>query len=120
MPKISVAIITYNEEDKIIRCLDSVRSFADEIVVVDSFSEDRTVSICSDSGCRVFKKFFEGYGTQKQFAAAQALNDWVLSVDADEVLSPELQQELSDFSRKQEVPYNGYRFLFPCFIWEGY
>jgi glycosyltransferase involved in cell wall biosynthesis len=82
---------------------------------VDSFSADRTVSICRDSGCRVVEKIFEGYGTQKQFATDQALNDWVLSVDADEVLSPELQQELSDFSRKPEVPYNGYRIPFSLF-----
>jgi len=115
MPKISVTVITFNEEDNIRNCLDSVKSFADETVVVDSFSTDRTVSICRDSGCRVFERAFEGYGLQKQFAAEQTRNDWVLSVDADEVLSPELQNELSDFSREKEARFNGYDIPFSLY-----
>jgi glycosyltransferase involved in cell wall biosynthesis len=115
MPKISVIIITHNEEDKIRNCLNSLKSFADEIVVVDSFSGDRTVAICRDFSCRVIERVFDGYGAQKQFAMDQARNDWVLSLDADEVLSPELQNELSDFSLGNKIRFNGYNIPFSLY-----
>ncbi len=92
--KLSVVIIARNEEEIILRCLTSVKRVADEIVVVDSMSTDRTGEICRSNGCRVFQRVFDGYGTQKQFAVDQAQNDWILSVDADEVLTPELQEEI--------------------------
>jgi len=94
MTKLSVVIIACNEEEIILRCLDSVKRVADEIVVVDSMSADQTGEICRSYGCRVFRRAFDGYGKQKQFAVDQAENDWVLSVDADEVLTPELQDEI--------------------------
>jgi len=94
MPKLSVVIITFNEEANILRTLESVKSFADEIVVVDSISTDHTVSLCRDFGCRVYSREFDGYGTQKQFAVDQASNDWVFSIDADEVVTGELQKEI--------------------------
>jgi len=112
MPGISAVIIAKNEEDKIRRCLDSLKSFASEIVVVDSMSEDHTADICRDSGCRVFQREFDGYGNQKQFAVDKAVNDWVLSVDADEVLSSELQQELAGFAAKREPPFDAYKIPF--------
>jgi glycosyltransferase involved in cell wall biosynthesis len=115
MPRISITIITRNEEEKIQRCLDSVIPFADEIVVVDSMSADQTPSICRNSGCRVFERAFDGYGSQKQFAVDQARNDWVLSLDADEVLSDELQKELLDFTLKKDIPVNGYEIPFSLF-----
>jgi glycosyltransferase involved in cell wall biosynthesis len=94
MPKLSVVIITRNEERNILRCLESVEPMADEIVVVDSGSTDRTLQICRESGCKIFTREFDGYGSQKQFAVDQAFNDWVLSIDADEVLSEELTEEI--------------------------
>jgi glycosyltransferase involved in cell wall biosynthesis len=94
MAKLSVVIIARDEEEIIQRCLDSVRKVADDIVVIDSMSEDRTAEISRSFGCRVFPRIFDGYGSQKQFAVDQAENDWVLSVDADEVLTPELQDEI--------------------------
>ena len=94
MPRLSVVIITLNEETGILRTLESVKPVADEIVVVDSMSADRTAQICRDFGCRVIQRPFDGYGTQKQFAVDQASNDWVFSIDADEVVTPELQQEI--------------------------
>lgn len=112
MPPISAVIIAKNEEDKIRRCLDSLRSFAAEIVVVDSVSSDQTASICIEAGCRVFRREFDGYGSQKQFAVDQAVNDWVLSVDADEVLTPELQQELSIMSADKKLPFDAYTIPF--------
>lgn len=94
MNGISVTIITRNEEKNILRCLESVKPIAGEIVVVDSLSGDHTADICRSFGCRVFLREFDGYGSQKQFAVDQSQHDWVLSIDADEVLSPELQQEI--------------------------
>ena len=94
MPRLSVIIIARNEEHNILRCLESVKPVADEIVVVDSMSSDHTARLCSDFGCKVFQREFDGYGTQKQFAADQSTNDWVLSVDADEVVTTELRDEL--------------------------
>jgi glycosyltransferase involved in cell wall biosynthesis len=100
MAELSVVIITRNEEENIRRCLASVKPVAAEVVVVDSGSVDRTAEICREAGCRVFYREFDGYGMQKQFAVDQAKNDWVLSIDADEVLSPGLQQEINTLMNK--------------------
>ena len=75
MTGLSVIIITLNEEANILRTLKSVKPVADEIIVVDSHSSDRTAEICTEFGCRVIKRVFDGYGPQKQFAADQAVND---------------------------------------------
>jgi glycosyltransferase involved in cell wall biosynthesis len=93
MAKLSAVVITRNEERDIGRTLDAL-SFADEIVVVDSHSTDRTVEICAGRGARVLERTFDGYGSQKRFAVAQARHDWVLCVDADEVVSPELARSI--------------------------
>ena len=90
---LSLVVVTLNEEANIERCLRSV-PFADDIVVVDSFSTDRTVELAEKMGARVFKEKWRGFGPQKAYATAQAKNPWVLSLDADEALSPELQQEI--------------------------
>jgi glycosyltransferase involved in cell wall biosynthesis len=94
MMAISVAIITFNEEKNIARCLDSVKEIADEIVVVDSLSTDKTKNICLAYGVKWIEQPFLGYVEQKNFALAQTSNDWVLSLDADEALSETLQQEI--------------------------
>jgi len=91
--KISVFIITYNEEKIIEQCLKKL-IWADEIIVVDSKSSDNTVAICEKYGALVFLKDFENYGKQKQFALNKTKNNWVLSLDADEVLSDELINEI--------------------------
>ena len=91
MQKLSVAIITLNEERDIGRCLESVRNLADEIVVVDSFSIDKTEAICLEYGARFIQHRFEGYIEQKNYALSQASFSYVLSLDADEVLSDELK-----------------------------
>ncbi|WP_253696988.1 glycosyltransferase family 2 protein [Bdellovibrio bacteriovorus] len=90
---ISLVIITLNEEAHIERCIRSV-PFADDVVVVDSFSTDRTVEIAERCGARVFQEKWKGFGPQKAFATAQAKNPWVLALDADEALSPELAAEI--------------------------
>ncbi len=112
MPPISAVIIVKNEEDKIRHCLDSLKSFAAEIVVVDSGSADRTAELCREQGCRVFQREFDGYGSQKQFAVDQALNTWVFSVDADEVVTPGLQKELDELSSASEPGFDAYTIPF--------
>ncbi|WP_114778220.1 glycosyltransferase family 2 protein [Botryobacter ruber] len=103
---LSVVIITYNEEQNIARCLDSVEGIADDVVVVDSFSTDKTKAICLNRGVRFVERPFDGYVTQKNFANAQAAFPHILSLDADEVLSEELQQEVR--ALKQNWQLGGY------------
>jgi len=91
---ISAVIITFNEETNIRRCLESIK-WADEIVVVDSGSTDATLKICKEYGCRVFNHEWEGYARQKNFAVGSAsADDWILSLDADEEVTPELADEI--------------------------
>lgn len=93
MEKITVAIITKNEERNIRDCLESVK-WADEIVVVDNGSTDHTLSICKQYGARIFQEGWKGYSGQKNSAIEKAGNEWVLNLDADERVSPELRQEM--------------------------
>jgi glycosyltransferase involved in cell wall biosynthesis len=109
MTELSVVIITYNEEQNIARCLDSVKAIANEIVVVDSFSSDKTAEICKSYGCRFLTRGFKGYASQKQYAIDQAENDWVLLLDADEVVSNELSIEIQSLLLNDIIPYSGYR-----------
>lgn len=90
MPELSAVIIARNEAAVIRRCLDSLRSVADEVVVVDSGSEDETMQICIEWGANVVSRPFDDFVSQKNFAIQQARHDWVLSLDADEALSPQL------------------------------
>jgi glycosyltransferase involved in cell wall biosynthesis len=86
-------VITFNEEADLAECLDSL-SWCDEIVLVDSGSTDRTLEIAAKHRCRIFVRPFEGFSDQKNYAAAQATGDWILSIDADERVSPELCSEI--------------------------
>ena len=94
MEALSVVIITYNEERNIKRCLDSVKRIADNIVVVDSFSTDRTEEICLNEGVNFIQKVWKGYSLTKNYANSQAKHNWILSIDADEALSEELMQSI--------------------------
>ena len=92
--RLSVIVIARNEEQAIARCLESVR-FADELIVLDGGSTDRTVEICERLGARVVNApDWPGFGPQKNRAAALAAGDWLLSIDADEWVSPELASEV--------------------------
>jgi len=104
--KISVAIIAYNEEHNIERALRSV-AWADEIVVVDSQSTDRTVEICRRYTDNVVVHPWQGHIPQKNFALAQATNEWVLSIDADEEVSPELANSIKTILA-QGPEFDGY------------
>lgn len=90
---LSLVVITLNEEKNLRRCLQSV-PFAQEIIVVDSGSTDRTVEIAKELGAKVVHQPWLGFGPQKQFAVDLAANRWVLSLDADEALSEDLQSEI--------------------------
>lgn len=105
---ISAVIITYNEQDNIGRCLDSVFDVADEIVVVDSFSTDATADIISNKGARFIQHPFEGHIEQKNYAMLQAKHDYVLSLDADEALSETLKQSI--LLIQSNWKYDGYSF----------
>lgn len=94
MPKpLSVTIITRDEAHNIARCLESVR-WADEIVVVDSGSTDGTIEICRSFPCRLIQTEWRGFGPTKRFAVEQAAHDWILSVDADEVITDALARAI--------------------------
>jgi glycosyltransferase involved in cell wall biosynthesis len=102
-PPISLVVITLNEAQNIERCLASV-PWADDIVVLDSKSADDTVERAKKMGARTFVESFRGYKDQKVRATELAKNDWVLSLDADEALSPELQAEiLKSFDEKADA-----------------
>jgi glycosyltransferase involved in cell wall biosynthesis len=108
MPELSVAIITLNEEKKIGRCLDAVKEIADDIVIVDSLSTDRTEEIALSKGARVVKQKFLGHIEQKNFAITHAKYPHILSLDADEVVSDELKRSILEVKNNWE--YDGYTF----------
>ena len=94
MTSLSVTIITKNEEDRITDCLSSVAGIADEIIVLDSGSDDKTVEICKRYTDKVFETDWPGFGIQKQRVLDKASGDWVLAIDADERLTPQLADEI--------------------------
>ena len=94
MEKLTATIIALNEERRLAACLESLRGVADEVVVVDSYSTDHTVAICHDYGCRVTQRHFDGFGAQRQYATSLASHRYILSIDADEVLSPALRESI--------------------------
>ncbi len=116
MEKISAAIIARNEEKRIEQCIKSLDGIADEIIVVDSFSTDRTVEICRELGCRVVQRQFTGFGAQRQYATSLTSHRYVLAIDADEVLSPALRQSLMKLKETafQHRVYSFSRLNFYC------
>ncbi len=109
MTKLSAVILTFNEENNIARCIDSLQMVADEIIVVDSFSKDRTEEICREKGITFIQHNFEGYIEQKNWARQQASYPYVLSLDADEALSNRLEKEILT-EKEKNFPYDGYFF----------
>lgn len=94
MLPVSIVIITFNEEKNLDRCLGSVSGIADEIIIVDSYSSDATLQIAASYNAKVVSRAFDGYAQQKNYATSLARNKWVLSLDADEELTPELKNSI--------------------------
>lgn len=103
---VTLMVITLNEENNIERCIQSV-PFASEILIIDSGSQDKTCEMAKKSGARVLQHEWKGFGPQKKWGSEQAQYDWILSLDADEVLSPELVEEIQQGFGKLE-PTVGY------------
>ncbi len=99
--KITAAIISFNEAENIRAACESV-AWTDEILVVDSESTDATAFIAAECGARVISRAWPGFALQKQFATEQASHEWVLSLDADERISPELQQAIEELRRRSD------------------
>jgi len=119
MPKISACIISYNEEDKIGDCLESLLPVADEIVLVDSLSTDRTLEIAAKYTDKIFPQEFLGHIEQKNLAVDKASNDWIISLDCDERLSQELQHSILSIKDKLDDAdaYNMPRKTFYVYRW---
>jgi glycosyltransferase involved in cell wall biosynthesis len=113
MKTLSVIIPTYNEEECLYRALYSVK-FADEIIVVDSFSTDRTVEIANQFNCKVIQRQFDNFSNQKNHALQFATKEWVLFLDADERITYNLQQEIKDVIDNGK--YTAYKLNFPHFF----
>jgi glycosyltransferase involved in cell wall biosynthesis len=105
---ISAVIITYNEEANIDRCLSSLQNIADEIIIVDSFSQDKTKTICERYNVKFIEHAFEGHIQQKNFAMKQAKHDYILSLDGDEALTNTLREEILNV--KNNWKHHGYAF----------
>ena len=112
MNKLSVVLATRNEEANIKRCLESVKDIADEIIVVDEYSTDRTRKIAEELGAKVFKEpHHEIFHITKEKALEKATGDWILQLDADEVITPELAGEIKSVinNQKLEIPQDKMR-----------
>ncbi len=107
---ISCCIIAHNEGDRIARCIEAVRDIVDEVVVVDSGSTDDTVAKARAAGAKVFFHAWDGYGPQKRFAEDCASHDWILNLDADEIVTPELAREIATLMRTPAGLLPAYRF----------
>lgn len=104
---VSAVVITLNEEQAIEQCLAALR-WCDEIVVVDSGSTDRTLEICRAHGCSIHHRAFDGFGPQKRWGVSLATHDWILSVDADEVITDDLRDEIVRELSAEQMACDGF------------
>ena len=106
---LSAIIITKNEEKNIDRCLESMKDLVNEIIIVDSGSDDKTLEIAKKYTTKLFfRQWTNDYAAQKNYAISKAAGDWILTIDADELLSPELKTEIRNFfSSGEEKKYDG-------------
>jgi glycosyltransferase involved in cell wall biosynthesis len=105
--KISAAILTFNSEKNIENVLNKL-GWCDEIIIVDSYSTDKTLDICANNSCVIYQKKFEGFGSQKQFLISKCSNDWVISIDSDEVLDDLLIKSINELSIKDFENFSGF------------
>jgi glycosyltransferase involved in cell wall biosynthesis len=116
-PRLSSVVITLNAERTIGQCLSALAKVTDDIVIVDSSSRDATISICEENQARVFQRQWRGYGEGKNFGAKQCKSDWVLSIDADEVLSDDLITSINALDLKHDCVYTLDRITSLCGKW---
>ena len=112
---ISAIVLTYNSEDNIRRCLESIKGL-DEIIVIDSHSSDNTVKIAEESGAKVVQRDYPGYSEQLEYGISIAKNEWIFVIDSDEEATPELIKEINSISNNPDDNIDGYtvprRFIF--------
>ena len=104
---VSCCIVCFNEEQGIRRCLESVK-WCDEIIVVDSFSTDKTLEICQDYSTHIIQRAWPGYVEQKRFALSQVSHEWILNIDADEEVSPLLRNEIQAVLQQDDPAVDGF------------
>src|ERR1700721_1003759 len=100
MPALTAILISYNEELDLPRALTSLAGIADEIILVDSGSTDRSCEIARTFGARVYARKLDSFAEQKNYAASLSANDWILSIDCDQELSPELRSSVLAWKRE--------------------
>lgn len=117
MTKLSVVIITKNEEENIARCIASCQPLGAEIIVLDSHSTDKTATIAENLGAQVYAVEWKGYGATKNEGAALAKHDWILSLDADEAIDEQLQNSIKEamLTEKKVAAY----WISRCLIFRG-
>ncbi|MCA6071055.1 MAG: glycosyltransferase family 2 protein, partial [Endomicrobium sp.] len=106
MRKVSAYVLTKNEERHIKDCINSIR-WTDEIIIIDDFSIDGTMEIAKELGCKVVQNQFEYFGKQRNFALTQCSYEWVICLDADERITPELRKEI-EHELKNSPKYDAY------------
>lgn len=105
----SAVVLTKNAEDKVRNCLESIK-WADEIVVIDGFSADATVSICKEYGARIIQRRFESFDKERNAGIENAAGDWVLQLDADDVVTEGMRKAVEKISVSEESRYSAYKF----------
>lgn len=115
MPRISAVVLTYNEEEMIARCLRRL-SWADEIVLVDSLSTDRTVELAKAAGARVLPRPFKNFADQVNWGFEQAENEWLMLVDADELVTPRLRDSVLE-TVKSDPGHDIYNLRRDSYVW---
>src|SRR3990167_5913953 len=107
--KLTVVVPTKNEEDKISRCLESIK-WADEIVIVDGYSTDKTLDIAKDYGAKIVQNRFDGnFDKERNLGIDNSSADWILQLDADEVVTPELRRDI-ELVLSDDKPFVAYKF----------
>ncbi len=119
MEKISAVIITFNEEENIERCLKSL-DFVDEIILVDSFSTDKTVEVAKKFNAKIFKRKFTTYGDQKNFGNEKSKNKMIFSIDADEEVSEKLKKAILEEAKKEDFKNFAYEISRKIYYLNGF
>jgi glycosyltransferase involved in cell wall biosynthesis len=112
---LSIGLITYNEEKDLARTLNAIKYIADEIVIVDNGSTDKTVEIAQSFNARVFTEPWKGFGPQKNSVIDKCKGDWILFLDADEEVTPALRELIREITTSQAALYDAYKIRFRSF-----